>query len=102
MRCRAADDLEAGGDDVQPFAAILADLHHVGAATGASHTCRLDQLFDARQMIWQMAKIALGCRPSGCAIRILRGYGITDGFRFGDSGLKVFECQLAVVRVQLF
>ena len=56
------DDLKAGWNDVQSFGTVLAELHHVGAAAGANHLLRLDHLFDARQMVWQMAKVALGRR----------------------------------------
>ena len=66
MRCRAADELETGGDDVEPLAAIFTDLHHLGAAEGADLVLGLDHLFDAGQM----TKIALGRRSLGGAIGI--------------------------------
>ena len=79
MRCRAADELETGGDDVESLAAIFTrcpamvclqtmkgDLHHLGAAAGADPVPGLDHLFDAGQM----TKIALGRRSLGGAIGI--------------------------------
>gem|GEM_PF-2634637 len=61
--------------------------------------CRLNHLFDARQMVWQVTKITLGRWSLGNDIGIMRG--VPDGLSFGNSSLKVFECQLAIVGVQL-
>ena len=59
-----------------------------------------DHFFDARQMVRQMAKVALGRRSPGGAIGIAHGKG-TGGLGLGDSGLKVFEGQLSIIGVQL-
>ena len=83
------DDLKAGWNDVQPFGTVLADLHHVGAAAGANHLLRLDHLFDARQMVWQMAKVALGRRASCGAVSVAGSQRITSCFCLGDRRLKV-------------
>ena len=80
----------------------LTDLDHVGAAAEADLVLRLDHHFDARQVVWQMAKTALGWRPPGCAVGIARHVGIAGGRCFSDSRLKVFKSQLAIVGVQLF
>jgi hypothetical protein len=67
-----------------------------GYASGYEH------LFDPRQVIRQMAKIALGCRSPRFAVGIADDTGINCGFGFGDGSLKVFKGQLACVRIQLF
>jgi hypothetical protein len=46
----------------------LTDLDHVGAAAEADLVLRLDHHFDARQVVWQMAKIALGWGTPGGAV----------------------------------
>ena len=63
---------------------------------------RLDHLFDAWQVIRQMAKIALGCRSPGCAVGIADDAGINCGLGFGNGRLEAFKGQLARVRIQLF
>ena len=95
------DDLEARGDDIQPFSTILADLDHVGATAWADLVVGFDHLFDARQVLWQVAKVALGRRPPGCAISIACHASISCRLGFSDSRLKVFKGQLARVRIQL-
>jgi len=80
----------------------LTDLDHVGAAAEADLVLRLDHHFDARQVVWQMAKIALGWGTPGGAVSIARHTGISCRLCFSDSRLEVFESQLARVRVQLF
>ena len=47
MRCRAADDMEPGWNNIQPLGTILTDLDHVGAAAEADLVLRLDHHFDA-------------------------------------------------------
>ena len=78
------------------------DLDHVGAAAGADLVLRLDHLFDPRQVVRQMAKIALGWGTPRCAIGIADDAGINCGLGFGNGLLKVFKGQLACVRIQLF
>ena len=95
------DDLEAGGNDVQPFRTVFADLHHIGAAAGADVVHGLDHLLDTRQVIWQMAKVAFGDRSPCGAIGIAGVQRITSGFCLGDSRLQVFESQLTLIGVQL-
>ena len=95
------DDLEPGRNDVQPLGTIFADLDHVGAAAGADLVHGLDHLFDPRQVVRQMAEIALGRRSPRCAVGIARHTGISGNFGFSDGRLEVFEGQLACVRIQL-
>ena len=47
-RANGDDDLEAGRNDVEPFGAVFADLHHIGAAAGTDLLRGFDHLFDAR------------------------------------------------------
>ena len=79
------DDPEAGGDDVEAFSTVFADLHHVAAAAGASLLCGFYHLLDARQMVWQMAKVALGCRTPGFAIGVAFDQCLLGNFGLGDS-----------------
>jgi hypothetical protein len=95
------DDLRAGGNDIQPFSTILADFHHLGAAAGADFLYRFDHLLDARQMVWQMAKITFGGRASGFAIGIAFDQHIPGGLGLGDSRFQIFESQLTLVGIQL-
>lgn len=77
-------------------APILADLHHVGAAAGTDLPRGLYHLFDARQMVGQMAKVALGWRASDFAIGIAFSQrGSRLGFR--DGHFQILEGQLALV-----
>ena len=71
-----------------------------GAVT-ANHLLRLDHLFDARQMVWQMAKVALGRRVPCGAVSVADSQRITSCFCLGDSRLKAFESQLTLIGVQL-
>jgi hypothetical protein len=91
-----------GLEPMAPQWLTLADLDHIGAAAGADLVLRLDHLFDPRQVVWQMAKIALGRRSPRFAVGIVDDTGINCGFGFSDGRLKVFKCQLACVRVELF
>ncbi len=95
------EDLKAGWKDVEALAAVFADLHHVGAAAGAGLLRGFDHLFDARQVVWQMTKVAFGGRSPLGAIGIADGQRITGGFGLGDSGLQVFESQLTLIGIQL-
>ena len=95
------DHLEAGRDDVQPFRTVFADLHHIGAAAGADLLRRFNHLFDARQVTWQMAEVALGRRSPLGAVGIADGYCFPASFGLGDSHFQVLESQLTVIRVQL-
>ena len=95
------DHLEAGGNDVQPFGPILADLHHVGAAAGADPLRGFDHLFDARQMIWQMAKVAFGWRTSGPAIGIALRQRCPGSLGFRDGRFQILESQLTLIGGQL-
>ena len=96
------DNLEPGRNDVQPFRTVFADLDPVGAAAGADLLLRLDHLFDAWQVVWQVAQIALGRRSPAGAVGIARHTGIAGDLGLGNGRLKVFKSQLACVRVQLF
>ncbi len=95
------EDLKAGWKDVEALAAVFADLHHVGAAAGADLLRGFDHLFDPRQVVRQMAEVALGCRSPCGAIGIAGVQRLTSGFGLGDSRLKVFEGQLTFIGVQL-
>ena len=113
-RANGDNDMEAGGNDVEPFGTIFArcpvvvclqtmkgGLHHVGATTGADLLCRFDHPFDARQMVWQMAEVAFGCRASGFAVGIAFSHCIPRGLSLSNSRLQIFKSQLARIRVQL-
>ena len=95
------DDLETGGNDVEPFSSVFANLHHVGAAAGTDLLRGFDHLFDARQMVGQMAKVALGGRASDFAISITFDQRLTRGLGFRDGRFQIFKGQLALVGRQL-
>ena len=96
------DDLEAGGNNVQPFGTVFADLHHVGAAAGADVVRGFDHLLDPRQVVWQMAEVALGRRSPLGAVGIADGHCFPGSFGLGDSRLQVLEGELPGIGVQLF
>ena len=95
------DDLEAGGNDVEPFGAVFANLHHIGAAAGTGLLRGFDHLLDARQVVGQMAKVALGWRASGFAIGIAFSHCIPRGLGLGDRRFQILKCQLARIGRQL-
>ncbi len=95
------DHLEAGRNNVQPFGTAFADLHLVGAAAGAGLLRGFEHLLDPRQVVWQMAEIALGRRSRLGCVGIADGHRITNGCGLSDSRLQVFEIQLPVIGVQL-
>ncbi len=64
MRCRAADDAELGGHDVQPFRDILTDAMQTAAA-GAGEAVRFDDLFDARPPLTVCKQTVAGQRVLG-------------------------------------
>ena len=93
------DHPKLGRRDVEPLAAILADLDHGPAAAGASDAWRFDYLLDAWQLLGQGAGAALrvfdiglmGCPGSA-----------SDGFLdFCDRDLDVLEGQLLLIRIEL-
>lgn len=100
-RANGHDDLRAGRDDVQPSSAILADPYHIKAAAGADILRRFNHLFDARQMVWQMAKIAFGGRASGFAIGVAFCLRISAGLGIGDSRFEILKGQLTRIGVCL-
>ena len=97
MRCRAADNAQLGGNDVQPLRAVFADLVHEAAATGTDQAGGFDDLFDPRQRGWQVAYGALG-RP---VVR-LGGTGYLLRLDLGQSDGQVLECKLTFILGQLF
>ncbi len=78
----------------------VADLHHIGAGADASRG--FDHLLDARQMICQMAKVALGCRASGFTIGIALRQRLPCSLGLGDCRFQNLKGQLALVGGQLF
>jgi hypothetical protein len=91
------DDTELGGHDVEPFRDILADAMQAAAA-GAGQAVRLDDLFDARQVLWQRSTIG-GTRFGGA----LGGpiLGILFGMDHGHGRFEVFQRQFELVRIAL-
>ena len=88
------DDLEAGGNDVEPFRAVFANLHHIGAAAGTDLLRGFYHLLDARQVVWQMAKVAIGREASCLAIGVAFDQRIPRGLGFGDHRFQILKSQL--------
>jgi hypothetical protein len=100
-RANGDDDLEAGRNDVEPFGAVFADLHNIGAAAGTDASRGFDHLLDARQVIWQMAKVAFGCWTSGPAISIALCQRCPGSLDFRDGRFQILESQLTLIGRQL-
>ena len=71
---------QLGRHDVETLGAILADLGHRAAAAGALRALRLDYLLGARQVLGQLAEIAVGRRRfapllAGRRVGLLLGRG---------------------------
>lgn len=88
------DHLEAGGNDVEPFRAVFANLHHIGAAAGTDLLRGFYHLLDARQVVWQMAKVAIGREASCLAIGVAFDQRIPRGLGFGDHRFQILKSQL--------
>jgi hypothetical protein len=101
FRAHGDDDAQLGGDDVQPLAAILADLVHDTAAAGADQAGGFDDFFDARQPSGQIADGALR-RGSGRPVADLGGTGFLLRLDLGQRDGQVFERQLPFIFRQLF
>ena len=54
-RADGLDHPQLGGDDVDPFRAVLADLHHLAAAARTDQAVGLNPFLDPRQILWQRA-----------------------------------------------
>lgn len=101
MRCRAADDAQLGGDDIQPLAAVFADPVHDAAAARADQAIRLDDFLDARQRRRQVTDGALG---SGLG-RAVTGFGgafFLCLLELGQGDGQVLKRQLPFILGQLF
>ena len=92
------DNLQLRGHDVQPLGAILTDLVHQPAATGAQQAFRLDHALDARQVLGQVAPVAPGHTPGTALGRCLRHLLLLG---FGYRRLEVLESQLSVIFAEL-
>ena len=100
FRADRDDDTELGGDDVQPLAAILADLVHDTAAAGADQAGGFDDFFDARQCSRQVADGALWCGPD-CPFAPFGGTGFLLSRDFGQGDGQVLEGELPFILGQL-
>lgn len=83
LRAHGDDHAQLGRHDVQPLAAVFADLVHDTAATGAGQAGWFDDLFDARQRGGQVADGAFWCRP-GCPVVRLGGTGFLFCLNLGQ------------------
>ena len=52
------DHLQLGRNDVEPLGTVLTDLVHRATSARAIQARRLDDLFDPRQVFWQVADVA--------------------------------------------
>jgi len=94
------DDPQLGGDDVEPFRAILADPLHLATAAGAGSVVRLDDRLDPGQVLGQIAKIASGL-VGLFARRVILQLGLMF-LGLGHRHFEVFKAKLAFVRGELF
>src|SRR6185437_7566268 len=93
------DHSKLGRRDVEPLAAILADLDHAPAATRARDAWGFDYLLDAWQLFGQSAGTALRMLEIGL---IGRPGAASDGFlNFCDRDLNVLEGQLLLIWIEL-
>jgi len=97
LRTAGDDDAELGGDDVEPLRDVLANAMQAAAA-GAGQAVRLDDLFDARQVLGQRSTIG-GTRFGGA----LGGpiLGILFGMDHRHGRFEVLQRQLELVRIAL-
>ena len=97
LRTTGDDDAELGGDDVEPLRDVLANAMQT-AATGAGQAVRLDDLFDARQVLGQRSTIGDTRFGGALGSPIL---GILFGMDHGHGRFEVFQRQLELVRIAL-
>ncbi len=113
MRCRAVDDAQLGGNDVQPFAAVFSDLvrslllRHWSKRQWRRRNCRGRSGCQAQSFLQcgedggQVANGALECRPA----RPIARFGGTDFlFRLdlGQRDGQVLKRQLLLILGQFF
>lgn len=96
LRPHGHDDAQLGRDDVQPLAAVFADLVHDTAATGTDQAGGLDDLFDPRQRGRQIANGALR-RGFGRAIARLGGTDFLLRLDLGQSDGQILKRQLPFI-----
>jgi len=81
---------------VEPFGAVLADLHHLPAPARTLEAVWLDHAFDALKVVRQAADIALG--------RLTRNAPVRASFAFGlglcNCRLEIFKQQVELVRIE--
>ncbi len=97
LRTAGDDDAELCGHDVEPFRDIFTNAVQT-VATGAVQAVRLDDLFDARQVLWQRSTICstrLGGALGGPILGILFGMDHRHG------GFQILQRQLELVRIAL-
>ena len=87
--------------DVQPLAAVFADLVHDTAAARADQAVGLDDLFDARQPGRQIAEGALRC-GLGRLVARLGGARLFLGLDLRQGDGQVLKRQLPLIFGQLF
>ena len=99
---RAARDTnpQLRGHDVKLLTAQFADRVHCAAAAGAVAMFDIDQHLIARQMRRKGAVVAVGACLAPLALSVRRR--ILRGFVRGDGLLQVLQCQLQLIRTQLF
>ena len=98
-RADGDDHPQLGRRDIEPLAAILADLDHGPAAAGASDACRFDHPLDVRQLFGQGAGTALRTFDIGL---IGRPGSASDGLLdFCDRDLDILKDQLPLIRIEL-
>jgi hypothetical protein len=96
---RAAGDqhAEGGGDDIEAFGNILADLVERSAAAGAGLILDVDDLLDPFEMRWQRTTVVLAWAfAPGLGHR-----GITCSLRATERGLDILQRQLELIGIKL-
>jgi hypothetical protein len=88
------------GHDVQLLTAQFADRMHRTAAAGAIAMFDVDQHLIARQMRREGAVVAIGACRAPLALFVLRC--VLRGLVRGGGLFQVLQCQLQLVRTQLF
>jgi hypothetical protein len=88
---------------IMPSSQLCVPLSRFAAGSGSAGDHRIAIVFtarehhpNARQMVWQMAKVAFGCRTPGFVIGVAFGHRFPGGLGLGDSRFQIFECQLAI------